>query len=385
MKSWISNFQETSELNKYPIAHRFRGGIGYKKPNGEIISNFVGHPVHYFDGEWKPITLEKHSNGDLEGSNFSFKNGRVTYKNSPLFYPKAVILNGIRHELDLKWDGTRLVSDLPFGTYEIIFRENGVRELLTIPEPIEGLVEFDIAHNKKPNGLYKKERHIVGGIEGESFLLTKDMTYPLVIDPDYNANSSFGRIAADGVSTYSSARSTSTVLDTTSSTLRMSWGIYLSNYYVGRLFFKFLTSGIPDTDNISQVNMTLTIYLDYSSQDFDIYIIKNNWSAYDPLSAGNRESAYDSVLSSPKDDSIWRSTIGIVSNTPYTSGNLSTSYVSKTSSTYYSICTDGDYNNITPGFNAYVDMYSPSTTTASYRPVLSVAHAPPLSNFFMFF
>lgn len=374
--TWITDFHKRTDLNRYPVKLRTRGGIGYGLPNGDTVSNFVGHPVHYLEnGIWKPITLQRHMNGDLEGSPFAFKGGQVTYKDAPLFQPRAVIFDGKRYPLNLAWRDTSLVCDLPFGTYEVRFTENGVRELLTIPEPVEGLVEFDIPHRAKPDGLYKKERHIVGGIKGESFLLTKDMTYPLVIDPDYSAGSGDGLITGTNAA-FATARSTSNSLDTTAITHRISWQLSAGTYILSRFYVLFDTSGIPDGDAVSLVTMSLTITNKVvPTTNFDVVIVKQDWSGQNPLGAGNRETAYDNALTSSLDDNIWKNTASITATNTYASGNLNTSWVSKTGSTYYTVMTSPDYNNTAPTSNQYLDLASQNHATSGYRPVLTVTHA----------
>lgn len=383
MTTWLEDFHEKTNLNKYPVKLRTRGGVGYQLPTGEMVSNFVGHPVHYFDGIWKPITLQRHMNGDLEGSDFAFKSGRVTHKGRELFQPKAVIYNGKRYPINLAWQDNRLLCDFPFGTYEVEFRESGVRELLTIPEPVDAVISFDVPHAKK-HGLHKKERHIVGtDIFGDEFTITKDMAFPLIIDPDYSANSSDGYVQGDSA-TYSTARSTSTYFSAGVDYL----GIfnYLDGiYYVLRAFLKFDTSGIPDGDSISQVVMKCTVR-SVGATAFDVQIVKNDWSGYDPLSSGNRESAFDSVLTSSLDDNIWKNTSGLSTNTQYSSGNLSTSWINKTGYTYYSMQSKNDRDNVAPSTNGqHVQIYSQDSITSGYRPVLTVTHAAAASGGFLMF
>lgn len=373
--TWLKDFHERTDLNRYPVKLRTRGGVGYGLPNGDTVSNFVGHPVHYLEnGVWKPITLQRHMNGDLEGSPFAFKGGQVTYKDAPLFQPKAVIFDGKRYPLNLAWRDTSLVCDLPFGTYEVRFTENGVKELLTIPEPVEGLVEFDIPHRKKPNGLHKKERHIVGGIEGESFLLTKDMTYPLVIDPDYSADSGDATVYGDST-VRTTARSTSTGFDSTSVTANITTQRYSgTNYQYRRYFVKFDTSGIPDGDSVSNVVMKLTPTT--KNTDTNIYIKAQDWSAQDPIAAGTREAAYDGCLSA-SNEALWAAVSSLTVNVQYTSAALDNSRVSKTGSSYYSLITQTDIDDF--AFSTDItygcQIATQNNATSGYRPILTVTHA----------
>lgn len=383
--TWLADFHEKTDLNQYPIALRTRGGIGYRKPNGEIVSNFVGHPVHYFDnGLWKPITLQPHPNGDFEGSDFSWRGKQVFYKGKTLFEPRAVMFNGVRHNLFLRQDGNRIVADLNFegsaAQYEVIFTEKGVKELLTIFEPVEGLVEFDVPHASKPDGLYKKDRHIIGGISGESFQLTANMTYPLVIDPDYSGHTSDGYVyGSDAV--YATARSTSITSQDGSVSLNI-WNE--TGYQVRRSYVKFDTAGIPDTDVVSAVVMSLYCTGKNTTVNWDVLIVKQDWSAQDPMGAGNREALFDNALTAALDDNIWQNTSAVTASNRYSSGALNTSWVIKTSYTYYSLVNANDRNNSAPTTNQEIDIASQDHGTAGNRPYLTVTHAAASNNGFFF-
>ena len=372
--TWITDFHERTDLNRYPVKLRTRGGIGYGLPNGDTVSNFVGHPVHYLEnGIWKPITLQRHMNGDLEGSPFAFKGGQVTYKDAPLFQPRAVIFDGKRYPLNLAWRDTSLVCDLPFGTYEVRFTENGVRELLTIPEPVEGTIEFDVPHVNKPRGLFKQERHIVGGVFGESFTLTKDMKFPLEIDPDYSGDTASREILGAS-SVYATARSTATSLSSSEQNFLVSHSFGSSTYSIRRIAEKFLTSGIPDTDTITQVNLTYYVNSKSIVVDDDIIFAKANWSANEPLSAP-ADSTYDLGLSAALEDNIWKNTSSISAGNAYASGNLNTSWVSKTGSTYYVTLFSRDRNNSGTSNGNSVTFASVHNSTSGNRPYLTVTHA----------
>lgn len=376
--TWLETFHEQTDLNQYPIALRTRGGIGYRKPNGETVSNFVGHPVHYFEGGlWKPITLQPHANGDFEGSDFSWRGKQVFYKGKTIFEPKAVIFNGVRHNLFLRQDGNRIVSDLNFegsaAQYEVIFSEKGVKELLTIFEPVNGLLEFDTPRASKPDGLFKKERHIVGKFSqfGETFQLTDAMTYPIRVDPNYDAQAADGYVYGSNA-TYATARSTSTDRDVGTADL---WIYQDTSYLVMRSFLKFSTSGIPDSDVISAVEMSLYCLTKTTTSSWNVQIVKQDWSAQDPIGAGNREAAYDNALTATLDDNIWKGTSSITAGNRYSSGALATSWVSKTGSTYYSLVNSRDRSNTAPTATEEITVASQDHGTAGNRPYLTVTHA----------
>lgn len=375
MATWLENFHQTTDLNRYPVALRTRSGIGYKVGR-KTVSNFVGHPVHYLDGKlWKPITLQRHTNGDLEGSLFAWKSGQVTFRGKALFQPKAVIFNGKRYALDLKWDGTRLVCELPFGTYEVRFKEGGVQELLTIPEPVEGLLEFDVLHQRKPAGLFKKDRHIVGGAFGESFMLTKDMKFPLVIDPDYSGTTGDGYIAGFSA-TYATARGTAYAQNTTSTVMYTTNQLAAGDYYIYRSALKIDTSGIPDTDTISQVNLSLHCTdKAVPTTNFDVQIVKADWSGSDPIDNTTMDAVFDLGLSASLDDNIWQNSSAVAAGNRYSSGNLNTSWVSKTGYTYYILVNSNDRANSAPTDNQTLEFATQDNGTAGNRPYLTVVHA----------
>ena len=374
MNTWLADFIEKTDLNRYPVAMRTRGGIGFQV-GSVVVSSFVGHPIHYRDGrEWKPITL-RHENGQFEGSRFGWNGFAVTFRNRVLFQPESVTFNGVVRPLKFFRDENRMVAYVPgVGTYEIVFSERGVRELLTIPEPLEGVLSFQVSHAEKPRELHKHPRRLMGvdGIEGDVYTLTKDMNYPLVIDPDYSGTTDDGH--TEGVNAvYATARSTSSSFSSSTTSLT---GQQLSGgtYRCYRTHYKFDTSGIPDGDIISQVNMNLTATQDSSTTDFDVKIVKQDWSGQDPLAAGNREAAYDGCLSATA-DVTWRNTSGMSINTQYTSPDMDTAWVSKTGYTYYGALSSRDISNTAPSGNEYIILALTDHATSGYRPILTVVHA----------
>lgn len=384
MKTWLADFQERTPLNVYPVALRTRGGIGFQVGN-QTISNFVGHPVHYRKGnEWLPITLE-HNNGQFEGSDFGWNGFAVTYKKKVLYQPNSITFNGVVRPLNffLDADNHRLVAYVTgIGEYEILFTEKGVKEILTIPEPLDGLLTFQVNHATKPNELYKNPRHIVGGeLSGDEYLLTPDMTYPMVIDPDYVGTTADGYV--QGLNgTYSVARSTSSSFDIINGSMTCGQDTI---YRVNRDGVKIDTSGIPDTDTISQVNLSLAAVTNSSSVDFDVKITKYNWSANDPITDANREAFFDGALTATLDSNIWRNTNGMSLTTQYASGNLDITWPSKTTFTYYGLISGNDLSNSTPTDSERINIASQNNTTAGYRPFLTVVHAAAGGNTSAFF
>lgn len=375
MNTWLADFHERTELNKYPVALRTRGGVGYKVGR-DTISNFVGHPVHYLDaGQWKPITLA-FDNGNFEGSPFGWNGQSVTHKGKELFKPVSVTFDGRKIPLNFSRKENEFIAEVGgVGLYKVIITESGVREEMIIPTPLDGLLEFDVRHAKKPPELHKKNRYIKGmeiELTGNSFLLTKDMPANMVIDPDYAGDTADGRIA--GTSTdYATARDTPTGHNTAD--LIYTGQLFASpNYSCYRGAWKFDSSGIPDTDDITQVNAKYVCTEDNSTVDFDVEIVGYDWTAGDPIGSANRNATFDGILAATL-DAIWRNTSGMSVNTQYTSNNLDTAWVSKDGYTRYGTRSAEDYNNSAPTDAEWIKLASSDHATPSYRPVLTVVHA----------
>ena len=208
--------------------------------------------------------------------------------------------------------------------------------------------------------------------EGKDWLADPARVYPVVIDPDFVGSTDDGYVSGWD-SNYYTAHSTAALKQMTSD-LVAGQRISGSDYLVFRSFLKFDTSGIPDGDTVTQVNLKLTCKADYSTADFDIQIVKQDWSAQDPVTDGNMDTAYDNCLSGDADDSIWRNTSGMATNTQYTSGNLSTAWVNKAGDTYYSLRSNEDFATRLPSVDEWITLYDGEDETAAYRPVLTVTY-----------
>ena len=148
------------------------------------------------------------------------------------------------------------------------------------------------------------------------------------------------------------------------------------NFLCLRPFLAFNTSATPDDATITQVNLKLVCIVDNSDTDFDVQIIKQDWSAWfgDLANATKREAAWDACLAGTADASIWRNTSGMSINTAYTSGNLATDWVNKTGYTYYSLLSSRDKGANEPSGKEYISIASGNNTTEAYRPVLTVTY-----------
>ena len=143
-----------------------------------------------------------------------------------------------------------------------------------------------------------------------------------------------------------------------------------------RSCLKFNTSSLAGMI-IKQVNLRLVTKADNSVTDFDVQIVKCDWSIYDPLVAGNLTDAWLLAQSSARDDNIFRNTAGISLNTQYTSGNLSTAWINTTGYTYYALQSSREYAGTTPTGNEHCTFYQLINDPESYRPTLIVEYEYP--------
>ena len=380
MANW-AKLQE--QLTGLPVVKRAKHSIHFDKGNGEIVANFSGKPCHYEEnGEWKPIdTKLLLGNDGFYGCPHSpvkvHKDGRVKVDKSN--YSQFTELPGSPVG---KVDGDRIVRDFPGGYQELFVTEEGFREVITVIKPTFPLEKFIGKQTGTLPSAYKSSPQTAVDANGDMFEITSDTkafgnwlnkaAYPVTIDPDFTGNADDHTVYGSNAD-YATARSTSAGIDITGSS-KLSVGQALG-FLILRGFLKFDTSSIsPNT--VSQVNLKLVCIQDCSQRNFDIQIVKQDWSAQDPIATANREAVYDNCLSGDADASIWRNTNGMSINTQYASGNLATEWVNTSAATYYSLRGSLDVAGSAPTANNedYVGIASANNATESYRPVLSVTY-----------
>jgi len=145
---------------------------------------------------------------------------------------------------------------------------------------------------------------------------------------------------------------------------------------VYRAYLKFDTTTLPVGSTINQVNLKLVCVEDNSTGNFNVDIMKYNWSGTDPITAGNRETAYDGCLASTK-DVTWRNTNGMSLNTQYTSPNMTTSWPTPGGYTYYCLMSERDrISSVGSDYNEYINVASSTYATEAYRPILTIDYTP---------
>ena len=428
MANWVADFlTRNPDMAALPIALRAKHSIHFKLNARESIGQFVGAPCHFqdTDGLWKPLDtkliaigseygapglrtrLSKNGLVRVDGCTYSHISTRIGILNptTKVFSAIKTIPNGLisgdqiiaesgvwKRVLTLTETGLReeiVISALPTGTGA------GAGDWLVLETAISGvsfpdgwLADFssdgfmfppprayDANRNEAP---CKRYARTVGGVQyiytGVPVSRLADAVYPVTIDPDYAESTADGYVYGND-STYATAQSTSTAFDNTDVVLLVGQFMLSVFYLINRSFLKFVTSSIPDTATVTQVNLKLACTDDFSDTNFIVEIVEQNWVSQDPLAAGTREAAYDGCLS-PTAHVDWRSTNGMAANTLYTSGNLTTTYVSKTGNTYYSLRSDRDKAATAPEGDEYIGLTS-QEGTAAYRPILTVVYTVP--------
>jgi hypothetical protein len=172
---------------------------------------------------------------------------------------------------------------------------------------------------------------------------------------------------------YLTARSTADGYDTLSTVSYIGIIPDAPFYAPSRTFLEFDTSGIDDSETVTQANLYLTIAAgcDLSEVDFDVRVHKCVWTS--PISAGNMDANYNAALASTYDN-LWRNTSGLSEETSYASSNLDVTWVSKTGITQYALLSDHDLSLTPPveWVTEFVGVYNQECGTASKRPYLSI-------------
>ncbi|MDP3027213.1 MAG: hypothetical protein Q8N63_05875, partial [Nanoarchaeota archaeon] len=178
-----------------------------------------------------------------------------------------------------------------------------------------------------------------------------------------------------GSTTYSTARSTSNSLSTSSLYPAIGQELsnsgspdYIDNYYVYRLYLDFNTSSIPDNAVVTDVKLSLNVSVDSSITDFNVSIYDFNWT--EPIAIGNQEANYDAV--GAVFDALWRNTTGISIGNRYNSSSLNNSWINLTGDTKYQLRSDRDVNSNVPTGSEDLQVYS--ANSAGNEPILYITY-----------
>lgn len=427
MANWVQSYLAAHpELASLPVVKRAKHSIHFRRVDGRTEAHIIGKPCHYESspGVWSEIDTMLVDHGTyhsptgvplryqndtvvIEGGSYSQKPARIVR-----LRPSTQAIQNISNILSGGTvSGDTITKSGTGWTHVTKFIEDGVRESLTLSslpsfpggtqptdyictetqvtgitfpdgwldlEYVADNYRFAIPTANDANGPIPVRRYALntGGIQYiYTGILVSDLqaaTYPVVVDPDIISDANDGHIRGRD-SNYSTAHSTSDLFSTNNTTFTV--GQFVSGpYSIYRGFLKFNTISIPDTSVVVSAHLILTCISDGSDTDFDVDIVKQNWSAQDPIDDTNREAAYDNCLTGTLDNNIWRNTAGMAINTPYTSGDLDTTWVDKVSFTYYSLISSRDVSSAVPTGNEFINVAAQENDTVDYRPVLTVVY-----------
>ncbi len=427
MANWVQRVLEMhSELTAWAVIKRARGSVHLRRPDGKILALFSGGPCHYQDehSEWQPIdTTPAHDVARglwrCPGLNVEITDEGVVRLGSysqhtrqiGVFRPSSGRLIGGQVAVPLgNKVGDALVAENDDWRMERRITKTGYRERLTlkrrprIPQAKAGdylMLETTVSGVSLPKGWVEGEynisehwsppptawdakdepltcrRYWQDGVLYTGIPVTElaQAAYPIVIDPDFTGDTVDGQVRGRVEDNYLEARATSQSFATGETYIAVGQRHTEPYFYVYRGFLKFDTSAIG-ANPILQVNLVLTCQEDDSdTADFDVQIVKQDWSAQDPLSDGNREAAYDACLAGAQDDAIWRNTSGISINTNYPSPNLDITWPDPEGNTYYSLRSSLDKSASEPAEGLqYLLIYSKEAGTPEYQPFLTILY-----------
>jgi hypothetical protein len=183
-----------------------------------------------------------------------------------------------------------------------------------------------------------------------------------------------GELKSRSVSNYTNARNGDEMTYSTSADSMTVGQSYTGAWFVWRSFLKFDTSSLPTGSKVTKVNLKLTAKVDESDADFDVEIIKADWSDYDPIDNDNRDAHFDLLLSATA-DADWRNTSGMGLFTTYTSADLDVTHINLDGYTYYGLRSSEDSDNSEPTGDEYIEIYTADYGTAAERPILVIEYS----------
>jgi hypothetical protein len=195
-----------------------------------------------------------------------------------------------------------------------------------------------------------------------------------MIDPTVNlAGTSVDGLVWGQNAAIATARATSSGLDTSSTSFDVGQALTGGTYFVYRGFLKFSLASIPLNSQLLSAALGLVCTADFSTTaDFDVQVVKQDWSAQDQLAAGNREAAYDACLAGTQ-DVVWKATNLLSTGVQYLSPALDLSWLVPGATAYYSLRSSRDKNNNTPASGSErIQIATAEHATPGCRPVLVV-------------
>lgn len=429
MANWVRDYLAAHpELAALPVVKRARHSIHFRRPDGQIEAHFTGKPCHYeaSPGVWQPIDTDLVDRGGYHsptGVPVRITDGEVSIEGGAYKQKPARIVS-----LRPSTGAIQPISQIPGGgtvsgdsvtrtgggwSHTIRVVEVGVRETLTLTQlpnlpgnvqPTDYLcTETAVTGQTFPDGWLDAEyvadgyrfhlptardatgsqpvtRRYAKTVGGVQYLYTgvpvswlQAAAYPVVVDPDFSSMAADGRVNGGGDAVYATAHTTSTSSSATGTTENVGQLFFGGNYTVYRLFFKFDTSGIPDTAAVTSVKLCLAGSFNFTGSAWDAQIVKQDWSAQDPLSSGTREAAYDNCLSGTL-DGVWKTMPPADATLLESDANLDTAWINKAEATYYSLRSSFDLAGTAPTGSEYGSIFLSEYSNSALRPVLRIVY-----------
>ncbi len=137
---------------------------------------------------------------------------------------------------------------------------------------------------------------------------------------------------------YDTARGTATGAIYTGNYVGQTYSNAFGVHSIRRSFLKFDTSYIGENINLSKVNLKITPTAVNNDADYNVLIKQHDWAENLEASA---DSAYDSCLAST-DSYIFGNSANLIAGSVHSSSDLPTSWINKTTPTYYSLISSRD-------------------------------------------
>ncbi|MCW5874162.1 MAG: hypothetical protein KIS88_05900 [Anaerolineales bacterium] len=294
--------------------------------------------------------------------------------------------------------GSRLRRETGVFCHELVLTEHGAKEelrLSSFPEGLdtaEGYLVYETLRRGNDQGLLFSPgsavdadgrvfpvQHFAFGEVLYTGLAVEDVaraTFPLVIDPSVFFGSVGDAYISSFAGNYATSRATSTSFEfgTADMYVGQAYESAIPRYYTFRSVMKFSLASLNPLAVIFAAALHIACMVDASSvADFDVQILKQDWSAQDPLSNGNREAVYDACLAGST-DAVWRNTAGLATGSLLSSAPLDVSWLAPGGLAYYSLRSSRDAAGIPPASNGdeYVRLAAGAHSTPALRPVLMV-------------
>lgn len=425
----VRHLAHNPELLEMPVHRRSRHSVHLRRPDGAIVAEISGAPLHYRDeyGLWRPHDTALRVMGNdfgTAGSKIRVSEDGTVRLLGARFSQRAsrfVILDtqtGRVNEI-AKIEQGEVVDDSLIGQagvhqYRLQVWLERTHEELTITQRISGtraaewaMLETELTGVDLPDGWLLGQPKFGGFYwlkpickdatgktiearwyakkEGsKQFLYTgvpvawlSNASYPVVLDPDLTADLPDTGSVVGGADNYATAHSTGTSYSsgywsTTGVGQDVSFG-HSTNYDCSRVCMRFSTSSLAGLTLIHARLKLAGYYNQYAAQDFDIDITDLDWSDYDPIDFSNADSAYDAALAANK-LCTWATAFSVKYGEPgygvyIESPQLDISRINQSGYTYYGLISSRDVAAIEP-----IESESAGIGILTNPPILSVTY-----------